>query len=160
MVCRQLTHDFWTPLRLAILTVNLERFCQFTERELGTWARDADAFQHCESSLLCISAASCPTETARTSLVSPALAQARPLPRGHTRRRAILCGCRSKVQSSSSQELMRISAFGIFMETGSCPKHIPREWIFQKYEFSLPHTKTFIVRPGSTPQQNIGKRKH
>lgn len=113
-----------------------------------------------KSSLLCISAEYCPVETAHTSPISPTLVQASPLPWGHTQGRAILHGCKSKTQSRSSQESMRIFAFSTFMETGSCPKCIPREWIFQKYEFSLPHTKTFIVRPGSTPQQNIGKRKH
>lgn len=82
-----------------------------------------------------------------------------PSPGGHMWDKAILHGCKSKTQSCPSQESMRIFAFGIFMETGSCPKHIPREWIFQKYEFSLPHTKTLIVRPSGTPQQNIGKRK-
>lgn len=39
----------------------------------------------------------------------------------------ILHGCKSKAQSCSSKESTRIFAFGIFMETGSCPKHIPRE---------------------------------
>lgn len=112
-----------------------------------------------KSSLSCISAEYCPVETAHTSPSSPALGQASPLPGGHMVGRAILHGCKSKTQSCSSWKSMRIFAFSTFMETGSCPKHIPREWIFQKYEFSLPHTKTFIVRPGGTPQQNTGKRK-
>ena len=49
--------------------------------------------------------------------------------------KAILCGGKSKVQPSSSQESVRMFAFSIFMET-------------------------FIVRSGGTPQQNIGKKKY
>lgn len=135
----------------AIPTTSFEKFQQF--------ARATDTFLHCMSSLLCISADYCSVGTACPSSISPALVQASPLPRGHVRGRAILHGSKSKTQSCSSQQSIRIFAFGTFMETSSCPKHIPRELIFQKYEFFLPHTKTFIVRPGGAPQQNIGKRK-
>lgn len=150
-VCQDLTREFWMLPRRAIPTTSFERFQQF--------ARATDTFQCCMSSLLCISADYCSVETACPSPISPALVQASLLPWGHMWGRAILHGSKSKTQSCSSQESMRIFAFGTFMETRSCPKHIPRELIFQKYEFFLPHTKTFIVRPGSTPQQNIGKRK-
>lgn len=112
---------FWTLPRPAFLTVSSEKFWWFTARKERTQACDAEPFSAVSKpGLLCVSAEPCRMDMACTSPVPPVLVQASPLPQG-------LHGCKSKAQSCSSKESMRIFAFGIFMETGSCPKHIPRE---------------------------------
>lgn len=120
-VCQDLTHDFWMLPRPAFLTVSSEKFWWFTAWKERTQACDAEPFSAVSKpGLLCVSAEPCRMDMACTSPVPPVLVQASPLPQG-------LHGCKSKAQSCSSKESMRIFAFGIFMETGSCPKHIPRE---------------------------------
>lgn len=112
-VSQDLTHDFLMLPRPALLTVSSEKFLMIYYTETGDLSLWCWAFQCCEQ----VRSGVCPT----------VLVQASPLPHGLAWGTAILHGCKNKAQWCSSKESMRIFAFGIFMETGSCPKHIPRE---------------------------------
>lgn len=117
-VSQDLTHDFLILPRPALLTVSSEKFWWFTTQ---VWRLQLVMLS---LSVLWAGQACC---VSRQSPVPPIPAQASPLLQGLMWGTAILHGCKSKAQSCSSKESMRIFAFGIFMETGSCPKHIPRE---------------------------------